>query len=618
MKCFVQVAVLYLIIGDSFTPYTVNGDDHDDIDPFDMENFDQISMKMKKKTDTEMESTSEGTKLHALGQEAKFSDSGGEEQVSSPREMDTTVPPSYKSDDVVRLSPKDKGHSCPAQFRFQHFVSRLLLFVKSEVQQTDEHTATDICLRLSLSPSDLEVLESFKRDSSGHGILDRTHDVLTEAVHGAHAIGADDPSVHILWLEEKFGLSIEKAVQVAMLLVLFVVLLLLLMKLTLGRRLFKQLLFIGFFFSVLTTWYRLYKGEVAKQHEAMMKDLPSGCATLPEGQFSIAGFFNYYFSFQKDACIEYYEHMVVDPIVKVSIMEALAVAVVQTLLKPMRTVGTELSEFMRALVRDLPVQWQFFTVTIVFAFVFLAMFLSCGYRVRIPFLLAIEPTHRDKTKEVMELRQQVLTMQSKIESIGATATVQSAILEPGCDTGRRATLPEQPARLTQGSQDSQVNLRYHGSSVQYVRSSNHDVHLPSDSAISYMDKEMASLLKGSVNDGSPLRTSKATACGHAAEVNVERIGDGVINGPDSGVENALTLTKKKINGVGKGDEVGEDENKKQSLIGACAAEVIGGRTGDGVSNQQDSGAENAPPFSKDKISGVGKGDDVGEDEKSKV
>ena len=72
--------------------------------------------------------------------------------------------------------------------------------------------------------------------------------------------------------------------------------------------------------------------------------------------------------------------------------QALAVAVVQTVLKPMRTVGTEISEFLRALVKDLPVQWQMVTVVIVFSFFALVLLLTCGYRVKIPFLLAIEST----------------------------------------------------------------------------------------------------------------------------------------------------------------------------------------------------------------------------------
>ena len=73
--------------------------------------------------------------------------------------------------------------------------------------------------------------------------------------------------------------------------------------------------------------------------------------------------------------------------------QALAVAVVQSLLKPMHTVGMEMSEFLRALVKDLPVQWQLPYVLIAFGIIILVLFLSFGYRLR-TFFLAIEPSHR--------------------------------------------------------------------------------------------------------------------------------------------------------------------------------------------------------------------------------
>ena len=80
-------------------------------------------------------------------------------------------------------------------------------------------------------------------------------------------------------------------------------------------------------------------------------------------------------------------------------------AVVQTLLKPMRTVGTEMSEFIRALLKDLPVQWQMVSMVLVFSLFTLVLFLFCGYSIRIPFLLAIEPSrYSDKVSAVLQFQ----------------------------------------------------------------------------------------------------------------------------------------------------------------------------------------------------------------------
>lgn len=415
MLCTSQVAVLCLLLRVTLMPVAnVNCDGSQELDPFDMENFDQTTMKMKKTTKAETESKTESTKLLSTKKEPGDRGNEADEAMSFPFEV------MKMKDDTC---PKVKQTSCPAQSLFQQFVSRFLLHVKDKVRQMDEHTATDLCLRFSLSPYNLAILESFRKGGTPDGVFS-AHEILTQNMHGAHTIGEDDPSFHILWIEEKFGVSVEKAVKVMVLVVLCAVFLLVLSKLQLRFTLFLWLLFLAFTGSVMTTWYRLYQGEVAKQHEALMQDLPAGCARMTEGSSSwenAVNFFRYSFTFQKDKCVEYYEHMVVDPVFKVSIMEALAVTVVQTILKPMRTIGTEMSEFMRALVKDLPVQWQLYTVILFFTFTALAMFLCCGYRLRVPFLLAIEPSRHDQT-QIRQLEQKVSSLQSQVESIGSTGS----------------------------------------------------------------------------------------------------------------------------------------------------------------------------------------------------
>ena len=148
--------------------------------------------------------------------------------------------------------------------------------------------------------------------------------------------------------------------------------------------------------SVATTWFRMFKSEVAKQYKTTAGDLTLMCLTENQQTTTVRKIFNYwkhYFTFEDDRCATYYEQMIVTPLVKVSIMEALAVAVVQTVLKPLRIVGTEFSEFLKALVKDLPVQWQLISLisfTGIFAFV---MMCAKGYRLNIPFIVCIEPSN---------------------------------------------------------------------------------------------------------------------------------------------------------------------------------------------------------------------------------
>ena len=73
----------------------------------------------------------------------------------------------------------------------------------------DENSQTELCLRMHLTSRELEVLESFKNNQSRDQVFS-AHDVLLEAIKGAHVVQSDDPSFHFLWFEEKLGMTVEK------------------------------------------------------------------------------------------------------------------------------------------------------------------------------------------------------------------------------------------------------------------------------------------------------------------------------------------------------------------------------------------------------------------------
>ncbi|KAK7099759.1 chloride channel CLIC-like protein 1 [Littorina saxatilis] len=437
----------------------VDSDEHaeeDELDPFDMVNFDHVQMKMKKKSvkqpgDEEAPREEEIPELQVPKREVEQprgetipEDKEMSEGEKIPEDKDKTSSVGEES-----RPQQQEAVSCPALSLFQQFVSRILLVVKDKVFQEDDKTSTELCLRIALTPQNLVVLENFKKDHSRDRVF-TAHDILTRAVKGAYVLHDDDPILRMTWIEEHFGVTVEKALKVLFLFVLVVMAVLLMSKLHLSRNLVIWIFFLSFLASVVLTWIRLYKGEVAKTHNAMMKDLPSGCERLKEEGSpleNIVNFYRNYFTFQQDACVEFYEHIFIDPIVKVSPMEALAVAVVQTVLKPMRTIGTEISEFIRALIKDLPVQWQFVTIVIVFVFIFLALFLSCGYGFRIPFLLAIEPSRcRDDSGDMRALRQGIQDLHAMVESKGPS----------GSSTHRPALRPSASAPLVQQITSSNI------------------------------------------------------------------------------------------------------------------------------------------------------------------
>ena len=77
--------------------------------------------------------------------------------------------------------------------------------------------------------------------------------------------------------------------------------------------------------------------------------------------------------------------------------------------------GTAFSEFMRALLIDLPVTLYPVAIVTLSLFLFLFLFMWFGYSIRLPFFLSIEPTPRvaiggtsvDNTQAIEDVKKQV-------------------------------------------------------------------------------------------------------------------------------------------------------------------------------------------------------------------
>lgn len=430
----------------------VYAEQDDDLDPFDMVNFDHASMKMTKIPQTHTKNDLNENQVLATNEQTVVERNSKDTDINRNQEKDRGVTSSAFTD-RNDITETDKGptssalrvldtlvqsqqsqkykkepepeNNCPALSLFQQIVTVLLKYVRDKVTMTDEkEMATELCLHMSLTPLQLDSLESFKRDpSKGQEFV--AHEVLNQAIKGARVLKPDDPLLRKMWLEERLGITVWQAIQLAVLLVLAVFGVILLSHLRFSWNLVYWMFLLVFVVSAVMTWYRMYKGEVAKRY-AMKKDLPQGCIKLEkEGSLlhNLFYLYKYYFTFQKDECVAYYEHLIVDPIVKVSPMEAVAVALVQTLMKPLRTVGSEFSEFMRALLKDLPVQWQLVSVIVLCVFITLILLLTCGYRFRVPFLLIIEPAHNAQNT-IAALQNKIQSLQTRLEVIGAVGNNQ--------------------------------------------------------------------------------------------------------------------------------------------------------------------------------------------------
>ena len=74
-----------------------------------------------------------------------------------------------------------------------------------------------------------------------------------------------------------------------------------------------------------------------------------------------------------------------------SYLQAVAVTFVRFFVSPLKDVGSSLSEFIRALLSDLPLTLYPIAIGLVSIFAFMLLFMWFGYSVRLPFFLSIEP-----------------------------------------------------------------------------------------------------------------------------------------------------------------------------------------------------------------------------------
>ena len=95
-------------------------------------------------------------------------------------------------------------------------------------------------------------------------------------------------------------------------------------------------------------------------------------------------------------------------------MQAIAVTFVRFFLAPLKDVGTAFSEFIRALLIDLPLTLYPVAIGTLAIFLFLFLFMWFGYSIRLPFFLSIEPCPRvavgvstDNTQSIEDVKKQV-------------------------------------------------------------------------------------------------------------------------------------------------------------------------------------------------------------------
>ncbi|XP_020856183.1 chloride channel CLIC-like protein 1 isoform X2 [Phascolarctos cinereus] len=119
----------------------------------------------------------------------------------------------------------------------------------------------------------------------------------------------------------------------------------------------KRVLFISFLFSFGWNWIYLYKLAFAKHQAevAKLEPLNNVCAEKMDWVGGLFEWFRSSWTFRDDPCQKYYELLLVNPIWLVPPTKALAVTFTNFVTEPLKHIGQGTGEFLRALMKEIPV-----------------------------------------------------------------------------------------------------------------------------------------------------------------------------------------------------------------------------------------------------------------------
>jgi len=265
----------------------------------------------------------------------------------------------------------------------RRFVSHLVRLLKAEGTGYGEYE-----LYISLTTKDLEKLNRFIEQTNQKARVEDVDAVLTNMIHSAEPTGSNKrPS-------QFWSLITKPEVWIGCALIVLVVLLKLGAFSCFITHPVLTSIFLVIPLSCFWNYYRMYMEAHASRHAELNKfsNIPPECN--PQSMtwwMSVKAVLS-----GKDKCYEYHRHILVDPIWEVSPAEAIMETISVLLVQPMGHVGTGIGKFFYNLIHELPLFWGLPILLILFITFLVFLLLMCGYSIKIPFLLAIEPPrHRN-------------------------------------------------------------------------------------------------------------------------------------------------------------------------------------------------------------------------------
>ncbi|KAM8745454.1 chloride channel CLIC-like protein 1 [Acanthopagrus schlegelii] len=323
------------------------------IDPYDMLNYDQSTKTMRK--------PAEPTNYINVPTKRREHTQDHSQQTPCDQKVESLQKRIEEQEKKIKLASQQP--TCTPVFR--RFLSRLLKEIQRVGAPTD---STDVFYdaKIKLSRQSMTEIEM---------ILEGEESCRTGAVDNAisHILVDLRPHDYEAWkwrFEDTFGVELDVVLKVGLCVLIIVAIICteLWSKASWFLQ-FGRLFGACFFVSIIWNWFYLYKTAFAEHQNKMaqMDDIGEKCSGLKKFDWTdnLKEFFRSTVTLKDDPCKKYYEAIFVNPILLVPPTKALSVTIVTFLTEPLKHIGEGISDFLRALLKDLPVTWQipvFFTI----------------------------------------------------------------------------------------------------------------------------------------------------------------------------------------------------------------------------------------------------------------
>lgn len=318
------------------------------LDPYDMLNYDASTKTMRKPTEP-ASYDNVGTKRREYNQ-----DSSQTELTSCKEQMEDLQKQNEDQKKTIKLISQQP--TCSPVFK--RFLSRLLKEIQRVGVPSD---STDVFYdaKVKLSKQAMTEIQTLLEgeDRWRTGALDNAiSQILVDL----------KPHDYEAWkwrFEDTFGVELDTVLKIGSFILIIVAIISTELWTTISWFVqFRRLFAVCFFVSIIWNWFYLYKIAFAEHQNNIVKmeGFNAKCTGVKKIDWSdsLKEWFRSTWTLQDDPCKRYYEVLMVNPILLVPPTKAISVTITTFITEPLKHFGQGISEFLRALLKDLPVTLQ--------------------------------------------------------------------------------------------------------------------------------------------------------------------------------------------------------------------------------------------------------------------